>query len=81
MVKTEMIRPMIHAGYLIQDILMRREEYKYKWWIVWYNHKTKGSAAMENFESFNEASEWNEANPPHTIEAGVYDRSTIIFSG
>ena len=78
---TEMIRPMIHAGYMISEILMQKKKFKGQWWVVWYNHKTKASVAMESFDSFDEANDWNEANPPHTIEAGVYNRSTVIFSG
>ena len=77
----EMIRPTIHAGYMISEILMQKERFKRQWWVVWYNHKTKASAGMESFDSFDAASEWNEENPPDTIEDGEYDRSTIIFSG
>lgn len=78
MPETLTIKPIIHAGYMIEEILMR----KYTgWWVMWYNHETMESAGMENFTSFDEASKWNEANPPRKIEDGNFTRSTIIFAG
>jgi hypothetical protein len=78
---TQMFRPIIHAGYMIQEILMQKNRFKGQWWVVWYNHETKASCGMESFESFDDASEWNEKNPPRKIDEGDFGRSTIIFSG
>jgi hypothetical protein len=79
--KTTTLKPIIHVGYMISDILMQKNDYRNLWWVVWYNSETLASAGMEAFDTFELAHEWNEKNPPKTIENGVYDRSTIIFSG
>jgi hypothetical protein len=80
MSKAETFRPIVHAGYMIEEILVGKEKYK-GWWVVWYNHETMESAGMETFYSFGDASEWNEKNPPQKIQDGDFTRSTIIFAG
>jgi hypothetical protein len=80
MAKAETFKPIIHAGYMIEEILMRKESFK-SWWVVWYNHETMESAGMEHFDSFDEASKWNEENPPKKIKEGNFTRATIIFAG
>lgn len=80
MARTETIRPIVHVGYMIEEVLIRKKEHN-GWWVVWYNHKTKESAGMESFDSFDEASEWNENNKPRKIADGNFNRSTIIFAG
>lgn len=81
MAKKEIIVPIIHVGYMIQEILMQKPDYQNLWWVVWYNHKTMASAGMEGFKTFEEANNYNEANPPCKIADGDFDRSTIIYSG
>lgn len=80
MSKAETFTPIIHVGYMIEEVLVRKKEYQ-GWWVVWYNHKTMESAGIESFGSFEEASTWNEKNRPHKIEEGNFNRSTIIFAG
>ena len=75
------IIPRIHAGYMISEILMQKEDYKGQWWVVWYHPETFASAGMESFKIFDEASKWNEENPPTRVEEEIFTRSTIIFAG
>jgi hypothetical protein len=78
--EVEYFTPKISAGYMIEEILVGKENHR-GWWIVWYNHETMESAGMESFPSFDKASEWNEKNAPRKIKEGDFNRSTIIFAG
>lgn len=78
--QTEVITPMIHVEYMITEVIMRKYD-PHKWWVVWYNSDSLASAGMKEFDSFREATDWDVKNPPREIQDGVYDRSTIVYSG
>ena len=79
MAQSARITPKIHVEYMVSQIIMKQEPNK--WWVVWYDSETLGSAGMKKFDTFNEAMMWDMVNPPRDLDGVPYNRSTIAYSG
>jgi hypothetical protein len=76
------IRPIMHIDWL-RNRLCEKEEYKDKWWVIWYEKDTGHSAGMDYFDNREAAVVWNGFHPPRPIEGpgdGNFDSSEIFHS-